>query len=81
MIGNIIKPELIALIKQRGFDKLRDVLIEFEPVELAEILSDFDPSEQAIFLRLLPTETSADVFEFLDIDVQEKLVEALLHDH
>lgn len=77
MIGNIIKPELIALIKQRGFDKLRDVLIEFEPVELAEILSDFDPSEQAIFLRLLPTETSADVFEFLDIDVQEKLVEAL----
>ncbi len=77
MIGNIIKPELIDLIKQRGFAKLRDVLVEFEPVELAEILADFDPSEQAVFLRLLPTERAADVFEFLEIDVQEKLVEAL----
>lgn len=80
MIGNIIKPELIELIKQGEFTKLRDVLLEFEPVELAEILGDFDPEDQAVFLRLLPTTISADVFEFLEIDLQEKLVEALSKD-
>ncbi|MCD8533520.1 MAG: magnesium transporter [Verrucomicrobia bacterium] len=80
MIGNIIKPELIELIRQRGFTKLRDVLTEFEPVELAEILGDFEPNEQAVFLRLLPKETAADVFEFFDLDTQECLLEALGRD-
>ncbi len=80
MIGNIIKPELIELIRERGFSKLREVLLEFEPVELAEILGDFDPSDQAVFLRLLPKETAADVFEFLDLEHQEKLLEALNRD-
>lgn len=77
MIGNVFKPELIELIRQRGFTKLRDVLNEFEPVELAEILGDFEPNEQAVFLRLLPKETAADVFEFFDLDTQECLLEAL----
>lgn len=77
MIGAIIKPELIELIRERGFGKLRDVLLDFEPVEIAEIFGSFEPEDQAIFLRILPSEVAADVFEYLEIDQQEPLLHAL----
>ena len=77
MIGNLLKPELTALIKERSFGKLREILCEFLPVDVAEIFEDLDPGDRAVLLRVLPTELAADVFENLPFEQQESLLVSL----
>ena len=77
MIGNLIQPELKALIEQRNFTELREILSEFPPPEIAEILTDLSPADKAVLLRILPHDLAADVFEYLSLEDQEQLVLAL----
>ena len=77
MIGNLIQPELKALIDQRNFTELRGILSEFPPPEIAEILTDLSAGDKAVLLRILPHDLAADVFEYLSLEDQEQLVLAL----
>ncbi len=77
MIGNLLKPELMELIRQRNFAELRKILCEFPAPELAEILADLSPQDKAVLLRILPHDLATDVFENLTIEDQESLVQAL----
>jgi magnesium transporter len=81
MIGNLIKPELDQLIEERDFTRLRELLCEFPPPDVAEILGDLEPETQAVLLRLLPTPLAADVFECLEREHQEQLLMALGNEH
>jgi len=38
MIGSLIQPELVELIRQRNFNQLREILCGFPAPDLAEIL-------------------------------------------
>ena len=80
MIGNLLAPELKALIAARNFTALRDVLREFAPPDIAEILGDLSASDKALLLRILPHQLAADVFEYLSFETQEELVQALGQD-
>ena len=77
MIGNLLKPELDTLIRERRFAELREALCEFAPVDIAEILQDLAAEEQGVLLRLLPSHLAADVFEHLELEEQERLLLAL----
>lgn len=77
MIGHLLKPELTGLIQRREFNQLREILCEFPPAEIAEILADLAPEDQAVLLRILPHQRAADVFEHLDLEDQERLLLAL----
>lgn len=77
MIGHLLKPELTGFIQRREFNQLREVLCEFPPPEIAEILGDLDAKDQAVLLRILPHQLAADVFEHLGVDDQEHLLLAL----
>jgi magnesium transporter len=77
MIGHLLKPELTGLIERREFNRLREVLCEFPPAEIAEIFSDLPAEDQAVLLRILPHALAADVFEHLDHEDQERLLLAL----
>lgn len=77
MIGNLLKPELTSLIHERSFGKLREILCEFPPVDVAEIFIDLEPADQAVLLRVLPKELAADVFENLNFDQQETMLVSL----
>ena len=81
MIGNLLRPELEALIKERNFTGLREILIDFPPLEIAEILCDLAHEDKAVLLRILPHALAADVFEYLPREDQEQLVQALGTDH
>src|ERR1051326_6924281 len=77
MIGNLLQPELVELIRQRNFIQLREILCEFNAPDLAEIFTDLEPDDEAILLRILPHDLAAEVFEYLSVDDQEKLLHAL----
>ena len=77
MIGNLLGPELAELIEKREFNQLRTILSEFNAVDLAELLGDLNAADQAVLLRILPQDLSAEVFERLDLDRQELLVKSL----
>jgi magnesium transporter len=77
VIGNLLAPELKSLIEARNFTALRDVLCQFNGADIAEILADVSASDKAVLLRILPHELATDVFEYLSLEAQEELVQAL----
>jgi magnesium transporter len=77
MIGNLLKPELHELIERRDFNRLRDTLTGFPAADVAEILADLSPDDRAVMLRVLPHHFAADVFEHMDLEVQEQMLRAL----
>jgi len=77
MIGNLLQPELVELIRQRDFTQLREILCGFSPQEIAEIFTDLKPDDEAVLLRILPHETAAEVFEYLPLHDQEETLHSL----
>ncbi|HTX22060.1 MAG TPA: magnesium transporter [Candidatus Aquilonibacter sp.] len=77
MIGNLLMPELVELIRKRDFVGLREILCDFAPADIAEIFVDLNPGDEAVLLRLLPRDLAAEVFEYLPLDDQEKTLHAL----
>jgi magnesium transporter len=77
MIGNLLQPELVELIRQRNFTQLRDILAQFSAPDIAEIFTDLSPDDEAVLLRILPHDLAADVFEYLSVEDQEKMLHAL----
>jgi len=77
MIGNLLEPELLELIRKRDFNQLREILREFAAPDLAEIFVDLKPDDEAVLLRVLPHDLAAEVFEYLPVEDQEKMLLAL----
>ncbi len=77
MISQLVKPEIIDLIQQRQFGDLKEILIDWTPADIADLILSVHESEQAILFRLLPKDLAADVFEYFDLDTQLHLIESL----
>ncbi|MCW8796199.1 MAG: magnesium transporter [Chlorobium sp.] len=77
MIGTPILPEIRELIERRNFSALQRIFTDWLPVDLAELISDLPENEQGILYRLLPREAATETFEYLDIDAQQNLLNAL----
>src|SRR5437762_1479460 len=80
MVGNLLLPEIKELIVARDFNGLREVFKEWPPADLADAILDFPEDEQVIIFRVLPTTLAADVFEYLGIEEQQKLLRAMAHE-
>jgi magnesium transporter len=77
MISQLIQPEITELIEKRQFTELKEILIDWTPADIADVLLSLPENEHAIFFRLLPKDLAADVFEYLDIDSQLNLIKLL----
>ena len=75
-------PEIQSLIDARNFTALRELFSEMPPADVAEIILDLPEDEQVIIFRILPHVLAADVFEYLDVDVdaQQKLLRGMAHE-
>ncbi len=82
MVGRILLPEIQSLIDARNFTALRELFSEMPPADVAEIILDLPEDEQVIIFRILPHALAADVFEYLDVDVdaQQKLLRGMAHE-
>ncbi|MFA6597875.1 MAG: magnesium transporter [Ignavibacteriaceae bacterium] len=77
MLGQILQPEIKDLINSRDFSSLKEVLLDWTPADIADLLSDLPDYEQAILFRIIPKDIATDTFEYLDVDVQLSLLKAL----
>src|SRR5215510_258023 len=82
MVGKILEPEIRGMIEARDFAALREVFREWPPADVAEVILDLPEDEQVIIFRILPHDLAADVFEYLDVDVdaQQKLLRGMAHE-
>ena len=77
MIGHLLGPEIQSLIEARNFAALREILVDFTPVDVAEIVCEIPEQDRAVVFRLLPHGQAADVFEYLEPEAQEALLKAM----
>ncbi|HEY4284025.1 MAG TPA: magnesium transporter [Chthoniobacterales bacterium] len=80
MVGNLLLPEIKSLIASRDFNALRDIFKEWPPADVADVILDFPEDEQVIIFRVLPASLAADVFEYIGIEEQQKLLRAMAHE-
>ncbi len=77
MLSQLLQPEIKSLIENRKLGELKDILSDWTPTDIAEVLHDLSEKEQAIIFRLLPRDLAADTFEYLDFDMQMELLKAM----
>lgn len=77
MIGHLIGPEIQALIEARNFAGLKEALVDFTPVDVAEIITELPEQDRVVVFRLLPHQQSSEVFEYLEPEVQEALLKGM----
>ena len=68
------------MIEARDFAALREVFREWAPADVAEVILDLPEDEQVIIFRVLPAVLAADVFEYIGIEEQHKLLRAMAHE-
>lgn len=80
MVGKILVPEIKSLIEARNFAALREMFREWPPADVAEVILDMEEYDQVIIFRVLPSALAADVFEYLDVEAQQKLLRGMAHE-
>ena len=80
MVGALLAPEIKSLIDARDFNALRELFKEWPPADVADVILDLPDDEQVIIFRVLPAALAADVFEYIGIEEQQKLLRAMAHE-
>lgn len=68
--------EIIENLESKNFTKLKPLISEMEPVDVAEIFNDVDDEKDALLFRLLPKNLASDVFANLNSKSQEALIKS-----
>lgn len=77
MLGQLLQPEILALIEERKLGTLKEILSEWTPTDIALLLTELPENDQAIVFRLLPHDLAADTFEYMEFDTQVSLLKAM----
>jgi magnesium transporter len=64
------------LIENKDFQKLKELLAELEPADIAMMLEEVPIEKVPLIFRILPKELAADTFVEMDSDQQEVLIRA-----
>src|SRR5499433_952703 len=80
MVGKLLAPEIKSMIDARNFGALREVFRDWPPADVSDVILDLPEDEQVIIFRVLPTALAADVFEYIGIEEQQKLLRAMAHE-
>lgn len=65
---------LKALLKEKRLRSIHDVLSMYNPVDLAELLSELDDRELATVFRILDKPKAAEVFTYMDKNLRQELI-------
>ncbi|MFR5875754.1 MAG: magnesium transporter [Eubacterium sp.] len=71
-----IVEEIEALYDRKEFSKIKQMLGELNPADIAVIFENFPNNQRLLLFRLLAKEEAADTFVELDNDTQEALIHA-----
>lgn len=69
--------KVFELIEGKKYTRLRSLLTEMNPADIAQILNESPSKEQLpVIYRILPKELASEVFAYLDSDMQQLIIEA-----
>lgn len=74
------KPDLTEIrraIRQRKFKKAKEILQNFHPADIAELLTETDPLERKVLFGLLPVEVQSEVLSYLPEEASKRLLATL----
>ena len=82
VIRQVARPaeELAAVLRDRDFSRLRDMVRNRPPSEVAAVLTDLSQEDRVVFFRVLPRKDAAAVFEYLSLEAQEALLKSMAHE-
>ena len=70
-----MEEQILELITEKKYSKLRSILCETNPADIAQILEESTSMEQLpVVFRILPKELAAETFVEMDSDLQEHLI-------
>ena len=69
-----VEKTIRALLEEKKFQTLKDVLITLEPADIAAVLEELGEERMPLLFRLLPKEAAAESFAELDPEQQELLI-------
>ncbi|MBQ6848389.1 MAG: magnesium transporter [Clostridia bacterium] len=71
-----MQTEILSLISEKKFLRLRETLSDLNPTDIAEFLEEADKKDLPVVFRILPKELAAEVFVQMDSDMQQHLIES-----
>lgn len=70
-----IGDRISELYEEKKYGAIRDIFLEMNPYDIAELLNDLPINQAAVFFRLLPKELAADTFVEMDSDIQSEMIQ------
>ena len=77
MLSKLLMPEIESLIAERKLSILKEILSDWSPADIADLIIDLPEQDKVIVFRVLPVELATDTFEHLEFDTQEELLKAM----
>ncbi len=71
-----MEEKILELIAEKQYTRLRSLLSEMNPADIAQILEEVPKKELPVVFRILPKEPAAEVFVEMESDAQQLLIEA-----
>lgn len=72
-----IKLELLELVNAHHYTRLREIVVDMNAADIAAFLEEISEDELLKVFRILPKAMAADVFSFLDLDLQQFIIVSL----
>jgi len=77
MLSKLLMPEIESLIAERKLNILKEILADWTPADIADLIIDLPEHDKVIVFRVLPVDLATDTFEHLEFDTQEELLKAM----
>ena len=77
MLSKLLMPEIESLIAERKLSILKEILSDWTPADIADLIVDLPEQDKVIVFRVLPADLATDTFEHLEFDTQEELLKAI----
>lgn len=78
-LRELVQLQLQTLLEQKNFSGAKALLVPVQPVDIAAIVSELPAAMQAIAFRLLAKDEAIQVYEYLNSEVQQALLEEFKH--
>ncbi|MBQ8006739.1 MAG: magnesium transporter [Lachnospiraceae bacterium] len=69
--------EIIGLVEEKQYTRIRQELAEWNEADIASVLEELPFEEQIKVFRILPKGIAADVFAFLPVEIEQKIITTL----
>ena len=77
MLSKLLMPEIESLIAERKLSILKEILVDWTPADIADLIVDLPEQDKVIVFRVIPADLATDTFEHLEFDTQEELLKAM----